>query len=204
MSILQQIVLRHRAEGYVRFELPETLCDSARVSRIEWALQQHPAVVSARLYARSGKLAIRYFEGAANLGVIAALLKDIVLDVDAIDVPSRCCAQSSTTELVYAPGRNMSGGFSGWVREKSLEIRETLTAFGIVLRNAFAFNSQKSIVKHADLSDFMTDILVLYLIRLHWYAITQFWLKRPWLYRYEWMATVYLIFLLVRSRRPKA
>lgn len=204
MSILQQIVLRHRSEGYVRFAVPESLCESARVRRIEWALQQHPAVVSARLYARAGKLAIRYFEGAVNLRAIAALLKDIVLDVDAIDVPSACRAESSGTGLVYGPGRNIESDFSGWIREKSLEIRETITAFGIVLRNAFGFNSQKGIVKHAGLTDFLTDILVLYLIRLHWHAITQLWLKRPWLYRYEWMATVYMIFLLVRSKLPKA
>ena len=204
MSILQEIVLRHRSEGYLRFALPASLCERARVKSIEWALQQNPVVVSARVYARAGKLVIRYLAGAADLRLISALLKDVVINVDGIVIPSSCCAESSGAELMHASDRNIENGLTGWVREKSLEIRETITAFGIVFRNAFAWNPKQGGLKHADLTDFLTDILVLYLIRLHWHAITQFWLKRPWLYRYEWMATVYLIFLLVRSKRPKA
>jgi hypothetical protein len=203
MSILQEIVLRHRAEGYLRFALPALLCESARVKKIEWALQQNPAVVSARVYGRDGKLVIRYLAGAADLLSISALLKEVVMNVDSLVMPSVCCAESSGAGLVSASDRNLESGFSGWVRDKSLEIRETITAFGIVFRKAFGWNSQQSLLKHSDLTDFLTDILVLYLIRLHWHAITQFWLKRPWLYRYEWMATVYMIFLLVRSKRPK-
>jgi hypothetical protein len=72
-----------------------------------------------------------------------------------------------------------------------------------VIGNTFGGDTQKNIFKSKDLTDFLTDILVLYLIRLHWHPITQMWLKRPWLYRYEWMATVYMIFLLMRSKLPK-
>jgi hypothetical protein len=51
--------------------------------------------------------------------------------------------------------------------------------------------------------DFLNDVLVLYLIKTHWTRITQEWLVKPIVHRYEWMAVFYLFFLLVRSRRPK-
>jgi len=50
---------------------------------------------------------------------------------------------------------------------------------------------------------FLNDILVLFLIKLHWNDITQKWLLKPFMYRYEWMALFYLFFLLVRSRKQK-
>jgi hypothetical protein len=51
--------------------------------------------------------------------------------------------------------------------------------------------------------DFFNDILVLFLIKLHWTNITQQWLLKPLKYRYEWMALFYMFFLLVRSRKKK-
>ncbi len=52
-------------------------------------------------------------------------------------------------------------------------------------------------------NDFLTDILVLFLVKLHWRQILYVWLPRPWTYKYEWMATSYLVFLLIRSRLPQ-
>jgi hypothetical protein len=203
MTILQQIVLRHRSEGYARFSLPVSLCVGMRAKHIQSALTRHSAVSSARVYARAGKLAIRYIEGAVDFRELAALLKDAALAADAIDITSACCGEPAGTGLVYEPGRNIADDFSGWLKAKYQEAGETLTALGIVIRNTFGWKSQKGVLKHSDLTDFLTDILVLYLIRAHWHAITQLWLRRPWLYRYEWMATVYMIFLLMRSKLPK-
>jgi len=44
---------------------------------------------------------------------------------------------------------------------------------------------------------------VLFMIRLHWNNITQLWIVSPFKYRYEWMAVFYMVYLLVRSRKPK-
>jgi hypothetical protein len=59
-------------------------------------------------------------------------------------------------------------------------------------------------VKESTVVEFLNDALVLFLIKLHWHMITQHWLREPWRYRYEWMAAIYMIYLLVRSRRPKS
>jgi hypothetical protein len=48
----------------------------------------------------------------------------------------------------------------------------------------------------------LNDVLVVFLIKLHWHLITQHWIRRPWEHRYEWMAAGYMIYLLVRSKRP--
>ncbi len=58
-------------------------------------------------------------------------------------------------------------------------------------------------LKESTVVEFLNDALVLFLIKLHWHMITQHWLRQPWRYRYEWLAALYLIYLLVRSRRPK-
>ncbi len=52
--------------------------------------------------------------------------------------------------------------------------------------------------------DFLTDVLVLYLVKVHWHLITQHWLRRPFRYRYQLLAVIYLIYLHVRSRKPKS
>jgi hypothetical protein len=95
-------------------------------------------------------------------------------------------------------------GIVGWAQAKCEEIKETFIALGIVVRAA---GKAKPIVMTEErekfLVDFLTDILVLYLIKLHWHMILTEWMRRPWTYRNEWMATFYLIFLLVRSKKPK-
>ncbi len=92
----------------------------------------------------------------------------------------------------------------GWLKSKYQEVKETFTAMGIVVRSVGkARTTALSPEKQKFAMDFLTDILVLYLIRLHWHMILTEWMKRPWQYRGEWMATFYLIFLLVRSKKPK-
>ncbi|MDD1623545.1 MAG: hypothetical protein LUO94_02110, partial [Methylococcaceae bacterium] len=68
---------------------------------------------------------------------------------------------------------------------------------GMKKPTAFMKDPEKAII------DFLNDILVIFLIRLHWNDITQNWLVKPLKYRYEWMALFYMFFLLVRSRKKK-
>jgi len=90
-----------------------------------------------------------------------------------------------------------------WTKEKVGEVKETvqaakvLTKLGMKKPKAFVKDPEKAII------DFLNDILVLFLIRLHWGEITQNWLVKPLKYRYEWMALFYMFFLLVRSRKQK-
>ncbi len=88
-----------------------------------------------------------------------------------------------------------------WLKSKTIEAKETLKAAKIITKlaikkpNAFVKDPEKAII------DFLNDILVLFLIRLHWDHITKLWLLNPFRYRYEWLATFYMFFLLIRSRK---
>ncbi|MDD1614053.1 MAG: hypothetical protein LUP98_05325, partial [Methylococcaceae bacterium] len=90
-----------------------------------------------------------------------------------------------------------------WAKEKFGDAKETVQAAKVITRlgmkkpKAFMKDPEKAII------DFLNDILVLFLIRLHWNDITQNWLVKPLKYRYEWMALFYMFFLLVRSRKKK-
>jgi len=92
---------------------------------------------------------------------------------------------------------------SRWFSRKYEDARETLQAAKIVTK--VGLKSQKKFLNDPEktIIDFLNDILVLYLIRLHWDHITKEWIPKPLKYRNEWMAVFYMIFLLMRSRRPK-
>ncbi|MCX7897713.1 MAG: hypothetical protein N2441_07560 [Rhodocyclaceae bacterium] len=51
------------------------------------------------------------------------------------------------------------------------------------------------------LLNFANDVLLFYLIRVHWSLISERWLKAPAKHLDAWLAVFYLFFLLVRFRR---
>ncbi|MGY6277066.1 hypothetical protein [Methylomonas sp. MgM2] len=100
-------------------------------------------------------------------------------------------------------GRLKNSRINHWLDEKMTAAKETVQAARIVGR--LSTKGPKALIKDPEKAviDFLNDILVLYLIKVHWARITQQWLVKPFAYRYEWLATFYMFFLLVRSRRPK-
>jgi hypothetical protein len=49
--------------------------------------------------------------------------------------------------------------------------------------------------------NFLNDILMFYLIKVHWDLITKRWMKDPVGHADAWLTTFYLVFLLVRYRK---
>jgi hypothetical protein len=197
MSIAKQIIVRYRAEGHARFAVPQEITHPQVALQLEKALKQAEGVYRVDLYQRQGKLSIRYIEGVTDFKAVTRALFQIVSGLEFPAAEPSCCG-SDLAEQERQPG------IKGWVQAKVIEVKETFAAIGIVARAA---GKAKPLLLTAEKEkfamDFLTDILVLYLIRLHWHMIITEWMKRPWLYRGEWMATFYLIFLLVRSKRPK-
>jgi hypothetical protein len=141
-------------------------------------------------------LSIRYIEGVTDFQAIARALFKIVTGLD-FSAPKLASGNGEITQQEPAQG------VTGWAQAKYQEAKETATAMGIVLKAATRGKPiGLSPDKEKFAMEFLTDILVLFLIRLHWHMITTEWLRKPWTYRGEWMATFYLIFLLVRSKRP--
>lgn len=187
MSILQRIVLRYRAPGHLRFALPKALLSGQAGNRLAEILGQQRGIYRIRVFADQGKLSIRYFDGLTDVPQIA----------EALAAATEQCA-AECRELASADPDEEE---TGWLDNAVQEARETFSAAGIVFRSVF--NPPEG-GRNGLVGEFLTDVLVLYLVKAHWHLITQHWLRRPWEFRYEWSAAIYMIYLLVRSKKPKS
>jgi len=206
MSIQKQCVLRYRAEGHVRFCVPLVLCQKGVAENITAKIQAIDGVYRVNFYARQGKISIRFQETVCDFDqlikqlfeIFGALEKSgaLIVQENKPSVFSKLSAKVSENADKFAVTR--------WFKTKTVEAKETLQAAKIITKltlkkpNALIKDPEKAII------DFLNDILVLFLIRLHWDHITKLWLASPFKYRYEWLATFYMFFLLIRSRKSKS
>lgn len=202
MAIQKEFVLRYRGEGHVRFKIPQVVTQEHAARQICDQLLAIDGVTAVRLFRRSEKLAIHYHEATLSFKELAKKLFDL-LDV----LEQQGCFV--TQVLVPVPQKKRlslkqklkASRINRWLDEKMLAAKETAQAARVIGKistkgpKALINNPEKAII------DFLNDILVLYLIKVHWTRITQQWLVKPIVHRYEWMATFYLFFLLVRSRK---
>ncbi|MGZ8216169.1 hypothetical protein [Methylomagnum sp.] len=203
MSLQQHVLLRHQSEGHLRFALPAVLCTPGLGERLVSGLQSMEGIYRVDLYARQNKLSIRFLDTVCDFAAVVrrlyALIGELAGKATGTAKPNAstgaCCAEESRSLQPQAA----ASGLAEWVREKLQEARETVTALGILAGGGFKAVSQKP----RWMTEFFNDLLMLYLIKLHWHHILYLWLPNPWQHRYEWMATFYLIYLSVQARLPK-
>ena len=195
MSIHQQVVLRYRAEGHLRFDLPSTLHAPSLGERLVAGLRALEGVYRVSLE-RQGKLSIRYLATVCDVSAVARRLHALVGELAEAAAPE-CCQPASTTtsRAIQSQGSNLKS----WLSAKAQEAKETTEALGILASAGLEALNQRP----RWLTEFFNDLLMLYLIKLHWHHILYLWLPNPWRHRYEWMATFYLIYLSVQARLPK-
>lgn len=199
MSIQQHVLLRHRSEGHLRFDLPLVLCGPDIEARLVDGLRALEGVYRVEVQAKPGKLSIRYLETVCGF---AAVVRRLYALIDELMGRPRLAAASSRRPVevrAVQPPPVAAGGVAAWLADKLQEARETLTAAGIVARSGLRVLNQRP----RWLTDFLNDLLMLFLIKLHWHHILTLWLPNPWRYRYEWLATFYLVYLQVQSRLPQ-
>ncbi len=206
MSIQSEFVLRYRIEGHIRFQIPAQICEATIAKAIEDGILAIEGVYRVNLYRRQQKLSIRFQESVCDFKSLARQLYQLLADLEK--------AGAFKQEAVVQTGHNATwqektkarfNGFKAtrWAKEKYSDAKETVQAAKIITKlgmkkpKAFVNDPEKAMI------DFFNDILVLFLIKLHWTNITQQWLLKPLKYRYEWMALFYMFYLLVRSRRKK-
>ncbi|MFN3919000.1 MAG: cation transporter [Methylohalobius sp.] len=193
--LTRQVILRYRTHGHVRFALPWVLCQPEIASRLIAEVQTIDGVY--RVSLSGNKLSIRYQEAFCSFAELARALHAIVTQLEQSgNLPQVALRESPLARLKQStPVR--------WLRAKFQEVRETLAAFGILLRRGVKSGSKLVHDPKALAFEFANDVLVLYLIRIHWHRIVNEWIPHPIKYRYEWAAVFYLTYLLVRSRLPK-
>ncbi|BBL59340.1 hypothetical protein [Methylomonas koyamae] len=203
MAIQKQFLLRYRGDGHVRFQLPEPACQAEVAKLLAAKLVEIDGVRSARLYRSQRKLSIRYDDAVCGFNQLAIRLSGIVAELEQQGLFETPLADKAKKSILNIGQRLQKTHVGGWFREKYQAGKETLQAAKIV--GKLGVKGPKALIKDPEKAtiDFLNDVLVLYLIKTHWTRITQEWLVRPFVYRYEWMALFYMFFLLVRSRRPK-
>jgi hypothetical protein len=201
MAIQKEFVLRYRGSEHVRFEIPAAFCGEQTAEALTGRLSAVDGVYRVRVYRNQKKLAIHYLETVHDFKGLCKLLFQIVADLEK-------SALSEAGRKAKPPAkRGMANRVNNlkvfrWFGGKYDDAKETLQAAKIVGKGLSKpgkfFNDPEKMV-----IDFLNDVLVLFLIRLHWDHITKEWIPKPFKYRYEWMAVFYMIYLLMRSRRPK-
>jgi hypothetical protein len=206
MSIQKEITIRSHSAGHVRFEIPEQLCN-AGVARILTAnILKFEGVYRVKIFSKQRKLSINYQISVCDLKLLAKQLHKLLADLDKQGFLVAKVIQE--VDKKRRKSWNIKSKLSNWkatrwVSEKYSSAKETAHAAKVITK--IGLKAPKPLIKDPEkaIIDFLNDILVLYLIKIHWTRITQEWLPRPWVHRYEWTAVFYLFYLLVRSRKPK-
>ena len=203
MSIQKEFVLRYREDGHVRFQVPARICNIDVAKAVTDGISGIDGVYRVNLYRSQQKLSIRFEESVCDFKSVAKQLFDLLTDLEKKGDLKPKPVSKSTLWKEKAKAKLDAFKPTRWAKEKFGDAKETVHAAKVITRlgmkkpTAFMKDPEKTVI------DFLNDILVLFLIKLHWNDITQHWLLKPLKYRYEWMALFYMFFLLVRSRKQK-
>ncbi|WP_150049013.1 MULTISPECIES: hypothetical protein [Methylomonas] len=204
MAIQKEFVLRYRGSGHVRFQVPARATQANVVQLITDKLCGFDGVYQVKLFRRSAKLVIRYDEKRCNFIQLARQLSAALTDLEQQGwFDPRAVVQLQNKSRFNLKSKLKNSRVNRWLHAKIVAAQETAQAARVL--GKIGTRGPKALFKDPEKAviDFLNDILVLYLIKVHWNRITQQWLVKPIAHRYEWLATFYMFFLLVRSRRPK-
>ncbi len=199
MSLQREIILRHRAEGYVRFQIPVQLCQEHAAEALTEGISAIKGIGRATLYRRQKKLSIQYNEEICDFNQLAKKLYQVITVLDKKGALKPAASKTKARRKAQAKKEHFKA--AKWANEKYVEAKETFQAVRILAKRvskkpgALVKDPEKTII------NFLNDVLVLYLVKIHWHRITQHWILHPVQYRYEWAAVFYLVYLLVRSRK---
>jgi len=200
-ALARQVVVRYRGDGHVRFALPAQLCEEPYAAVVEESLRELPGVYRVTLYRRQGKLSVFYDRHACSLHDVARCLH-ATLAAPAAQMQRAATVAAMAHKLHVAKPLQWLKDKTGQAKAKFTDVKakaQLLSRFA-----ALQIHSQpvlKEVFTEKAAINFVNDIVVFYLIKVHWDMITQKWLKHPLQYRNAWLSTFYLVFLLVRYRK---
>lgn len=204
MAIQKEFIVRYRTEGHVRFQIPSQATQEQLAVLITDGISKIAGVISVNCDKPSRKLIIRYQENICDFIALATQMHSLLATLE----QQGWFAPQAVVELGEKSRFGLkhklkSSKINRWLGAQITSVKETAKAAKII--GKLGSRGPKALVKNPEkaIIDFLNDILVLYLIKTHWTRITQQWLVKPFVHRYEWMAMFYLFFLLVRSRKPK-
>ncbi len=200
MSIQQEIILRYNSDGHVRLQIPKCLCHEEAASFLNDTIMQINGVYRVNLFRNKQKLSIRFIAETLELNDLIQQLFSIVSSAEEKGLLKEKTELGKTTTLIKDKLSSWKG--TRWAQEKYTETKETAQAVSILAKFGL---KKKDILDNPDkyLITFFNDILLLFLIKTHWKLITKKWLLAPLKYRYNWLATFYLMYLFIRAKTAK-
>jgi hypothetical protein len=182
MSIQKEFVLRYREDGHVRFQIPDRICNAEGAKAITDGITGIDGVYRVNLYRGQQKLSIRFEESVCDFKSLARQLFNLLAELDKNGGLKPKPASKSDLWKEKAKAKLDDLKVTRWAREKFGDARETVQAAKVITKlgmkkpSAFMKDPEKALI------DFLNDILVLFLVRLHWTNITQQWLVKPLTY----------------------
>lgn len=185
----------------MRFQVPAEVCGEVAANMLTEKLSTLDGVYRVVINRRQRKLSIRFQETVCDFLTLARSLFDIVAEMERRGAFKPEAAAMPKTRKGLIRRQKSKRETSSWLKRKYIDAKETIQAAKIV--GKVGLRKQKALLNNPEKAviDFLNDILVLFLIKLHWQHITQQWIVKPFKYRYEWMAVFYMFYLLVRSRK---
>jgi hypothetical protein len=184
-SLSRAITVRHKEPGHLRLELPPRLFDPAAREHLDTGLRERLGVYRVTFEPKGRRLSIRYEPQQCSQQAVARQLRDLLDSLPAERAPAAApvvAAPLPGTELFSAAGK--------WA--------DRFTGGSFKSRLAPVMNG--ALTEKASIN-FLNDVLMFYLVKVHWDLITKRWMKDPVKHADAWLTTFYLIFLLIRYRK---
>jgi hypothetical protein len=137
MSIQQEIILRYRSDGHVRFQLPALLCQKYTALNLQQAIEEIDGVYHAQIFRRRGKLAIHFSHQICSFGNLAKQLFEILEDLKKkghLDNKNLNRDKPKQTFTQSLKGKIKNLRVSQWTKEKYTDTKDTAKAMGILAK----------------------------------------------------------------------
>ena len=191
-ALSRAIVVRHKEPGHLRLELPPRLCDAAARAHLDAGLRARAGVYRVSYEATGCRLSIHFDAGQCSLADVARQLRSLLDSLPAASVAASPSAPIAAPLVAPLPGAKLISDAGKWAER----------FVGGSIRARLDPVMQGALTEKATLN-FLNDVLMFYLVKVHWELITKRWMKEPVKHADAWLTTFYLIFLLIRYRKRK-
>lgn len=184
-ALSRAISVRHKEPGHLRLELPSRLLDAAARAHLDTGLRERLGVYRVSFEAGERRMSIRYEPQQCSQQDVARQLRGLL---DTLPPESEPVTTPAATAPL--PGAKLIGDAGKWADR----------FLGGTIKSRLEPVMKGALTEKASIN-FINDVLMFYLIKIHWDLITKRWMKEPLKHADAWLTTFYLIFLLIRYRK---
>jgi len=190
-TILDAVRLRLSAPGHIRFSLPPELCTAQAASALEKGIIREDGVYRVKVFRTNQKLSVHFQSDTTSLEKIGARMHDTLRALPAEAFLIQETEPETGATAIRLPSFASLSRAQGTIA--NLRARKEL------LQGAAGLTIDKETEKQ--LTTALNEIVLFYLVKLHWDVITKRLVKQPFRNIGPWFTLTYLLFLYVRHRK---